>query len=43
MRKNHYINRHRVVCGQNLVCSDGLYCRRHKSAVYGSCEDPAHT
>ncbi|GAA5809823.1 hypothetical protein MFLAVUS_003238 [Mucor flavus] len=27
-------------CSQNMVCSDGLYCRRETNAVYGSCEDP---
>ena len=31
-----------VVCTQNLVCSDGLYCRRYNGALYGTCEDPGH-
>ncbi|KAG2236825.1 hypothetical protein BDF21DRAFT_494037 [Thamnidium elegans] len=29
-------------CSQNMVCADGLYCRREPNAVYGTCEDPAH-
>ncbi|OAD79403.1 hypothetical protein PHYBLDRAFT_139434 [Phycomyces blakesleeanus NRRL 1555(-)] len=27
-------------CSQNLVCLDGLYCRRYNGAVYGTCEQP---
>ncbi|KAI7850187.1 hypothetical protein BDC45DRAFT_573125 [Circinella umbellata] len=30
------------LCTQNLVCSDGLYCRRYNGALYGTCEDPNH-
>lgn len=32
-----------LVCSQNLVCADHLYCRRYNGAVYGTCEDPNHT